>query len=684
MTRESSDLLLRVDGLEVGFPGTDRHDIVRGISFELRKGEVLGIVGESGSGKTLSALSVIGLLPFGLRVTGGSIQFKGEELTTSSSRRLSEIRGRHIGLVFQDPTTALNPIMRIGDQVCEPLQIHRLARHSKALETAEVGLQAVGIPTPNENLSRYPHEFSGGMRQRAVIATALIGRPELIIADEPTTALDVTVQAQILDLFRRLNRERGVALLLISHDLGVVSEFCNRIAVMYAGRIVETGPTEGLLASPQHPYTRALLESIPSARFSRQLALRAISGEPPAGDDLPSGCPFHPRCRDAIDKCASGEPNLKRINATWSACWVAQDGGLSTIEEPRVATKIYRRTPTIDNGPLLQVEDLQCHFPVPGRFPWQRGRKVHAVNGVSLTLDRGQTLGIVGESGCGKSTLARCILRLIPFDHGRVLFRGHDIRELDGDGLRQVRRHMQPVFQDPYASLNPRWPVRAIVAEPLLAQDGISPEVWRRVDETLDLVGLSSRYGRRLPRELSGGQRQRVAIARALVLRPELVVADEPLSSLDVSVQAQIINLLHELQSRLGLSILFISHDLRAVRFLSANIAVMFLGKVVEFGDADAVCTNPLHPYTAALLSAVPTLRGDDARGERVILAGDPPSPLAPPSGCCFRTRCRFAKPECEEREPTLLGYGARGRVACHFALAAGNRIQTQEQAVIQ
>jgi peptide/nickel transport system ATP-binding protein len=672
----SSSTLLKVQNLHIGVAHALERAVVRGLSFEVREGEVLGIVGESGSGKSMTALSIVGLLPPTLRIAAGSILFREEELTTASAERLATIRGQHIGLVFQDPMAALNPVLQIGSQVSEPLLLHRLARRTQAMARAVGSLKQVGIPAPLDSARRFPHEFSGGMRQRAIIATAVIATPQLIVADEPTTALDVTVQAQILDLFRRLNREQGVALVLISHDLGVVGQLCDRIAVMYAGRIVETGPAWELLASPQHPYTRALLDSMPSAQSVRKARLRAIPGEPPAVGRLPDGCPFHPRCAEAVDECRTAEPLLKPVRCSLSACWVAQGGpGLGLAPKPPLPATlpgaVEHPRPRPGREVLLQVENLRHFFPVAGKLPWHAKQHIHAVDGVSLTLGRGETLGIVGESGCGKSTVARCVLRLIKPDEGRIVFRGQDISSSSAKELRPIRRYMQPVFQDPYASLNARWRVRQCVMEPLLAQGLRGADANRRIDETLELVGLGSGQGERLPHELSGGQRQRVAIARALVCRPDLLVADEPLSSLDVSIQAQIINLLRDMQATLGLSILFVSHDLRVVRYLTTAVAVMYLGKVVEFGDTEAVCSNPEHPYTAALLSAVPKNPGDVQTAGHSVLSGELPSPMDPPTGCRFRTRCPIAEPICASQEPPLVD-GFATRVACHYPLSSG------------
>jgi peptide/nickel transport system ATP-binding protein len=507
------------------------------------------------------------------------------------------------------------------------------------------------------------------MRQRATIATALIGTPELLIADEPTTALDVTVQAQILDICRRLNEELGVAILLISHDLGVLSEICTSIGVMYAGRIVQIGPTRSLLEHPNHPYTRALVESMPLNVGLREGRLKAIGGEPPAIDALPSGCKFHPRCSYSVAKCGEEEPALAPVGDTRSACWVAQAGELPpyVVREARETGDARRHA---DREILLSATDISYRFTVPSERLFQQHRYVRAVDGVSLELLRGDTLGIVGESGCGKSTLARCLLRLIDVASGSITFMGRDITRLEGDELRRTRQHMQPIFQDPYASLNPRLRVADIVAEPLIVHDIAAEEKSHRVAEALDLVSLGQRLADRFPHQLSGGQRQRVGIARAIVLRPSLIVADEPISSLDLSIQAQIINLMQDLQQRFDLTLLFISHDLRVVRQICSRIAVMFLGKIVESGPTEEICTEPRHPYTQALLASVPEFSFDRARRRGPLLPGDPPSPISPPSGCRIRTRCGFAKDRCAEAEPRLGGLGDRAW-ACHFPLSS-------------
>ncbi|HEX4767497.1 MAG TPA: ABC transporter ATP-binding protein [Lichenihabitans sp.] len=664
--------LLSVEDLRVSVrTGLGWLPVVRGVSFTVAPGETLGLVGESGSGKTVTVSAVPQLLPGGMRINGGAVRFRGENLIETSRGRLAELRGKDISMVFQDSLAALNPIMRIGKQVREPLLLHGMAGPQEADALVEAGLRRLGIADPAQGMQRYPHEFSGGMRQRAMIATALIASPGLIIADEPTTALDATVQAQIIETWSKLNSEMGVALILVSHDLGVVAEICDSLAVMYAGRIVEMGAAEVLLANPRHPYTQALLESMPSANLPRDERLKAIPGEPPAIGALPTGCPFHPRCPQARDLCRSSEPSLSSVALSRVACWVAQGEAAAGrhAPAPSVAPAAPLRSAPAEAQPgtadeILVLDRVSRHYLVPGLSPFARPTRVHALDDVSLTLRRGETLGVAGESGCGKSTLAKCILRLVDVDQGRILFRGADITRAGGAALRGVRRHVQPVFQDPYGALNPRARIADIVAEPLLAHGADKKASARRVTEVLDFVGLGRRFESYLPHQLSGGQRQRVGIARALSLNPELIVADEPISALDVSIQAQVLNLLKDLQRDFGLTLVFISHDLRIVRYLSTHVAIMFLGSVVEYGAAEAVCARPMHPYTAALLSSVPDMR---SRGQRILLQGEPPSPSAPPSGCRFRTRCPHARGLCAELVPRLERLPDGRDVACHF-----------------
>jgi peptide/nickel transport system ATP-binding protein len=675
------DLRVRVDG-----SGGRSREVVRGVSFGLNASEALGLVGESGSGKTLTVSAIARLLPRGTRVAGGAVSFRGVDLLRLSPRKLAEIRGRDISIVVQDSLSCLNPLMRIGRQVAEPLLLHHMADRRQATELAVEGLRRLGIPDAALAMRRHPHEFSGGMRQRAMIATALIASPSLVIADEPTTALDATVQAQIIDIWTRLNKEMGVALILVSHDLAVVNEVCDTLAVMYAGRIVEMGPAQLLIERPQHPYTQALLESMPSASTRRQDRLKAIPGEPPSFEAIPAGCPFHPRCRYAQDICRSEEPQLLDVQGAKVACWVAQQATValwpvgvpaSTGAAPTaVETRPTRAATAADAEEILALDRVTRHHLLPSLWPFMPPTEVHALDDVSLSLRRGETLGIAGESGCGKSTLAKCVLRLIDVDRGRILFRGQDITRTKGEELRQLRRYIQPVFQDPYDSLNPRARVKDIVAEPLVAHGVGASETARRVSEVLELVGLGGDLAGTLPHQLSGGQRQRAGIARAIALNPELIVADEPISALDVSIQAQVLNLFRDLQRQFALTLIFISHDLRVVRYVSTNIAVMFLGQIVEYGPGDLICRRPAHPYTQALLSSVPDM-AERSSDRRIILRGEPPSPSAPPSGCRFRTRCPRAQALCAKTMPGLRRLPDGRQVACHFPIQASAGTET-------
>ena len=668
--------LLEVDDLRIAVAaGGGWRPIVRGISFNLRAGEILGIVGESGSGKSMTALAIPALLPSTAEVIGGHVRFQGQDLARLSEQRLSEIRGLEIGMIFQNPMTSLNPLMRIGKQVAEPLLLHGKADRRAARARVTEIFRMVSIPDPETRARAYPNEFSGGMLQRAMIATALVNTPRLVIADEPTTALDVTVQAQVLDLLGRLNRGAGSAMIFISHDLAVVAQICDRVAVMYAGRIVETGRVGDILSHPHHPYTRALIAAMPSAGTTPGQRLKAISGEPPDFGALPAGCPFHPRCPLASDRCRTEDPPLDSVgNSRAVACWHA--GEVRTPVTVTTGLSLDPSTQAVNvEPPFLRIREIVKHFPQTGALPFGPKRVVHALDGVSLAMARGDTLGIAGETGCGKSTLARCVLRLVDVNSGSIEFMGRDVTRISGRELRSLRRHIQPIFQNPYAALNPRSPVEDIVAEPLRAHGVSRVEVDRRIDEALDMVGLSARYRRRLPHEFSGGQRQRISIARAIALRPDLVIADEPIASLDVSIQAQIINLFGDLRRNLSLTMLFISHDLRVIRHFCSHVAIMFLGQVVEHGTAEAVCGRPRHPYTAALLNAIPELgviesvRSDAKASSTMILKGDPPSPLSPPSGCRFHTRCPRAKERCSVETPPLMSDDKGHAFACFYPL---------------
>ena len=659
--------VLSVRGLTVTFVGSGRKvPAVRGLDFDVFAGEVLGIVGESGSGKSVTALAATGLLPDTAAMTG-TIRLGDVEVTTADRETLRLMRGHDVGMIFQDPTTTLNPVLPIGRQVIEGQVKLGAVPAGQARARAVAALREVDIPDPEGRVTQFPHQFSGGMRQRAVIAMAMAGRPKLIIADEPTTALDVTVQAQVLAVLARRQAESGAAVMLITHDLGVIAETAHRVAVMYAGRIVETGAVRDIFKRPRHPYTVALLESLP--RLDGGAArLVPIPGQPPSPASLPSGCAFRPRCRIAVARCAEEDPALRDLgDGQAAACHFA--GEVSAA--PAMAAETAHIAPEAVGEALLTVENLQVHFPIRAGIFRRHVGTVRAVDGVSLTVRAGETVGLVGESGCGKTTTGRAILGLIRATSGSVRFGGEEITRLPPDGLRRMRRHMQYVFQDPYSSLNPIRTAGEIVAEPLRIHGLYDTEGGeRRVAELFDLVGLSPAMAGRYPREFSGGQRQRIGIARALALKPRLLILDEPVAALDVSIQAQIVNLLKDLQRELGLAYLFIAHDLSVVRHISDRVAVMYLGRIVEESTTAALYGQPVHPYTQSLLSAVP-VPDPDLRGirARIVLEGDIPNPARPPSGCTFHPRCFRADARCAAEIPTLAAYpGTATRVTCHHA----------------
>jgi peptide/nickel transport system ATP-binding protein len=679
--------VLSVRDLTVSFPaagggrtGGARIEAVRGLSYDVAKGEVLGIVGESGSGKSVSSIAVMGLLPENAAV-GGSVRFGGGELLGLDDARMSRLRGRRIAMVFQDPLSALTPVYSIGRQLVEAVRVHRpgLGAGDAAKRAVDL-LDLVGIPRARERMASFPHELSGGMRQRVVIAMAVANDPDLIICDEPTTALDVTIQAQILDVLGTARRETGAGIVLITHDLGVVAGIADRVVVMYAGRAVESGTVEEVYRHPRMPYTMGLLGSVPRIDSAQRAPLVPIDGDPPSPADLPPGCPFAPRCPMAADPCREAEPDLLPAGGgQLSACHfrdrIAHEN-LSAADVYPIPSLPPARVPRPrDEGAVLSVTGLVRHYPLTrGAVFKRRVGTVRAVDGIDLEVRRAETLALVGESGCGKSTTLLEILNLTAPQAGRIEVHGRDVASLTARERRSMRRDIQIVFQDPMASLDPRLPVAATLAEPLTTHGYPRAEVGPRVRELLRLVGLDPRDAQRYPRHFSGGQRQRIAIARALALEPGLLVLDEPVSALDVSIQAGVVNLLEDLKDRLGLSYLFVAHDLSVVRHIADRIAVMYLGRIVETGDADEVFRRPRHPYTRALLSAVPIPDPAKERGrERILLAGDLPGPVLAPSGCRFRTRCPLVatlaegeRARCADEEPVLAGVGAQA--ACHYA----------------
>ena len=664
--------LLSVEDLHVHFV-TSRGVIraVEGVNWRVYPGEMVALVGESGCGKSVSALAVMRLLakPAG-RIAHGRIVFEGRDLLALSEDDMREVRGRDISMIFQEPMTSLNPVLTIGLQIMEPLFMHKGMNEAQAMSRALELLRMVGISDAERRLGQYPHQFSGGMRQRVMIAIGLACNPKLIIADEPTTALDVTIQAQILHLMKELSRELGIAMVVITHNLGIVARYADRVNVMYAARMAEQGTAASVFARPLHPYTVGLLRSVPRLDRPRGAKLETIEGLPPSLLTPPNGCRFAPRCPAKQEACELTLPEPEEIEPRhFSACLRAselahrgpQGIGLVSAESTQPAPP-----KTLSASPLLQVRGLKTWFNVSRGLLGGGRATLRAVDDVSFELRAGETLGLVGESGCGKTTVGRTLLRLEQETAGSIVYDGLDVTRASANEIKRYRRSIQVIFQDPYSSLNPRMTVGQIIAEPTLVY-GLVPSraaATRRVSELLAQVGLFDYMAERYPYELSGGQRQRVGIARALAMEPKFIVCDEPVSALDVSIQAQIINLLEELQKTLGLTYLFIAHDLAVVRHISDRVVVMYLGRVMEIADRDSLYSEPLHPYTKALLNAVPIpdpqLERERARS---VLGGEVPSPLDPPPGCVFHTRCPLATQECREVVP-----GLREIKPMHFA----------------
>ncbi|WP_329184351.1 ABC transporter ATP-binding protein [Actinacidiphila glaucinigra] len=692
-TPDTRQPLLSVRDLKVAFPSeAGRVEAVRGVSFDLHRGKTLGIVGESGSGKSVTSMAVMGLLPDYAAVTG-EITLGGKNLLDLDDRQMSKVRGQHIGMIFQDPLSSLTPIFSIGAQIVEALQIHQDISSAAAWKRAVELLDLVGIPNPDRRAKGFPHEFSGGMRQRAVIAMAIANDPDLIIADEPTTALDVTVQAQILDVLKTAQRETGAAVIMITHDLGVVAGSADDVMVMYAGRPVERAGVDDLFARPRMPYTIGLMGAIPRLDDRERGALTPVPGTPPLLVDLPDACPFAARCPVVQDACRAAEPPLLAVSEGDSgekqhvaACRRAAEiddgaiGGEPIYPVPALRENRAAAVPREDRPKVLELSGVTKTFPLTkGGLLKRRVGSVFAVNGIDLDIRQGETLGLVGESGCGKTTTLLEIMGLKPPEQGSIAVCGQNTADLKRkQDISSVRRDMQMVFQDPMGALDPRMTVFDILAEPLRAVgDRDNKALATQVAELMELVGLDAEHLDRFPAAFSGGQRQRIGIARALATKPKLLVLDEPVSALDVSVQAGVINLLNDLKAELGLSYLFVAHDLSVVSHISDRVAVMYLGRIVETGATDAVFDNPRHPYTKALLSAIPLPDPAAERTrERVLLKGDLPSPTDDQPGCRFVTRCPLhqllsepQKEQCRGVTPQLTDRGDQDhRDACHFA----------------
>jgi peptide/nickel transport system ATP-binding protein len=671
--------VLEIDGLRTFIK--QRTGVVRavdGVSFAIEPGETVGLVGESGCGKTMTGLSIMGLLPSRGFIADGAIRFGGRDLATLNEPAMRKVRGNEIGIVFQDPMTSLNPTMTIGHQIAEVVSEHRGVSKDDAMARAEEVLALVGMPRPAERLGYYPHQLSGGLRQRVMIGIALACEPKLLIADEPTTALDVTIQDQILALLDELKDRLGMAVLLITHDMGVIAGRADRVLVMYAGKVVEQAATGQLFHRTRHPYTAALLASIPRLDQPVTQQLYTIPGLPPDLAHPPAGCRFAPRCRFATKECDDGEPSLGGPDPAHPYACFHPIGPESAMEPAEVTERHGGSDAAAASTDLLVLDHIVKEFAVTkGALLRRAAGTVKAVSDVTLTIRRGETLGLVGESGCGKTTVGRMIVALERPTSGRVLFEGQEVSRLSGARLRQVRKDLQIMFQDPYASLDPRMRVGSILREPLQIQGfGTAAQQRAHVADLLREVGLSPRSTELYPHEFSGGQRQRIGLARALALSPKLIVADEPVSALDVSIRSQILNLMRRLQAAHRLTYVMISHDLSVIRYLADQVGVMYLGKLVEVGSSTDVYERPAHPYTLGLLNTIPVPDPEVERAKQgVAVVGELPSAMDPPSGCRFRTRCPLAQDICAAEEPALRSFGGEHMAACHFPLRAVSEV---------
>ena len=663
-----NETLIKIDNLKTWFD-TPRGVLraVDGVSFTLRKGETYALLGESGCGKSITALSLMQLVPAPSgRIASGTVHLDGNDILQYSESRMRDIRGSRIAMIFQEPQTSLNPVICVGEQIRETVYQHTELRDAAAKSRVIDLLESVGIPDPIKRYAEYPHQLSGGMKQRIMIAIALAGEPDLLIADEPTTALDVTIQAQVLDLLKNIQADTGMAILLITHDLGVVAGMADRIGVMYAGQIVEQANREEFFKTPRHPYSEKLFASLP-ADMKRGQTLAVIKGSVPALTQEFKGCRFVERCdyalavcRDTVPSWLESEVRCHRFDLKWEKLFFTQ-------QAQQLSPQSVNRIEPAEEL-LLEMHNLKVHFPVHKGVLRRVSGYIKAVDGVSLTIRKGHTLALVGESGCGKTTAGKGLLQLLPVKSGEVIYKGLDLCRQSATTMRKLRADLQIIFQDPYASMNPRMLVGDIISEGMVAQ-GIAKTRQQREDMTAELlkqVGLPVDSINRYPHEFSGGQRQRICIARALAVNPQLIVCDEPTSALDVSVQAQILNLLQKLQSDLQLSFLFITHNISVVEYLAHEVAVMYLGRIVEQGHVDEVLHSPKHPYTQALLSAVPVI-DPNTQQEVIRLEGDLPSPQNPPAGCYFHPRCKHAIQACKEHYPHPVGFSASHTVSCHL-----------------
>ena len=667
---------------------------VRAASFEVEQGQIMGLVGETGCGKSTIGLAIMRLLPPNGKISGGELLFKGRDLRQMSEAEMQGVRGREISMIFQDPMTCLNPVFSIEQQMVDAILAHppdnRRISRGEARDRAIAMLEKVGIPDAGRRIKNFPHQFSGGMSQRIMIATALQSNPSLLIADEPTSSLDVTLEAQIVGLIRQLRDELQTSILYITHDLGIVAQLCDNVVVLYAGNVVETGETFHLFKNPLHPYTQALLRSHPSNQAGAE-RLVTIRGRVPSLRDLPMGCKFAPRCDLAQPICFEKEPQTSTIDTRTVLCHAYQMSwkgkapgslyhGVAQPAKPEpMETTPAPQEPIAARRQAVHTEGVRVHYRDTigwlGKILGEKEGLVRAVDGVDIAVYRGETLALVGESGSGKTTLGRTILRLEHPTSGQVSVDGQDITSLPQARVRPLRAHMQMIFQDPVSSLNPRKTVTQLLLEPFKIHN-LRVDPQRKVDELLEMVGLSSEQADKYPHQLAGGQARRVGIARALALRPSLLVADEPTSGLDVSVAAGVLNLMKDLRERLNLTYVLITHNLSIIGFIADRVAVMYLGKLVEVGETSLLLAHPKHPYTEALMSAValpdPELRG---KRQRIVLEGEIPSPRNPPPGCPFHPRCRYRQALCSTEAPVLrqLPGDAAHMVACHYPEQVGS-----------
>ncbi|MFD0705598.1 dipeptide ABC transporter ATP-binding protein [Alloscardovia venturai] len=680
-----AETVLSVKDLRVNFASeAGTVPAVRGISFDLKAGETLGIVGESGSGKSVTSMAIMGLLDRNASVHG-SVTYKGEELLTKSDAQMSELRGKNIAMIFQDPLSALTPVYTIGQQLEEALVIHNPEMTKERIRERSIELLTlVGIPNAEERLIAFPHQFSGGMRQRVVIAMAIANNPDVIIADEPTTALDVTIQAQVLEVLKKAQKETGAALIFITHDLGVIASIADEIIVMYAGRPVEKAHVDDIFYRPVMPYSMGLLGAVPRAD-KKVNRLVPIPGNPVNLVELPQGCPFAERCPLATEECYESEPELWAVNNRdnqYSACFkndMIVEKGLTFSDVYAVGKSIpskFEGIPREERAMVLSVEHLRKTFPITKGFLRRKIGEVHAANDVTIHIREGETIALVGESGSGKSTTLLEIMALKKPEAGKIELFGHDVSEKQSKTDRaMMHSNVQYVFQDPMSSLDPRLPIYDILAEPMKVIGMNKQEIASRITELMELVGLKPDQVDRFPSQFSGGQRQRIAIARALAVNPKLILLDEPVSALDVSIQAGVINLLEDLQNELGVAYLFVAHNLSVIRHISSRVAVMYLGSIVESGSISAVFDNPLHPYTKALLSAVPVPDPEFERShDRIVLQGELPSPTEKIEGCAFASRCPLyqtltdeQKHVCDTQVPVTKTWDTDHRAACHW-----------------